>query len=150
MRGVPPASDCGRDGVPALALELPATISGLVRALESLDQCAAERQLDRAAVIRLRIVIEELVTNTIKYGYGGECAQSVRLRLFLGERTELIYEDAAPGFDPLAWHACWKAEARAPDGGIGRQGIPLILGFASEVRYQPLTQGNRLILTMKP
>lgn len=150
MGGIPPASGGGHDSVPALDLELSATISGLVRALELLDQCAAERELDRAVVIRLRIVIEELVTNTIKYGYGRECAQPVRLRLFLGEWTELIYEDAAPAFDPLAWHVCWKAEVPAQDGRVGRQGIPLILGLASEVRYQALSQGNRLILSLKP
>jgi len=108
-----------------------------------LESCTRSK-LPRDTTSRLQIVVEELFSNTIKYGYGGECERPVHLRLRCSPRVELIYQDAAPPFDPTAWLA--TAQPAALEGRVGRQGLPLIFGLAEIVRYERLRGGNRLTL----
>jgi serine/threonine-protein kinase RsbW len=133
----------------ALSLDLTATTPSLIDALASVEQYVVRRNLDGEMAIRLCIVIEELVTNAIKYGYGREGNFPVRLRLHAGPPLELVYEDAAPAFDPLAWYERWLAGGHDPEA-IGQRGIPMILGLADQAGYQALSQGNRLTLTFRP
>ncbi len=78
-------------------LELPATMEGLSAALDAVEQYCA--RMNRDLVSRARIVVEELFSNTIKYGYGGESDHRVRLRLAADPVLTLVYEDDAPPFD---------------------------------------------------
>ena len=89
-------------------------------------------------------MVEELFSNTIKYGYGSECERPVHLRLRCSPPVELIYQDAAPPFDPTAWLE--TAPPAALEGRVGSQGIPLIFGLVESVRYERLPGGNRLTL----
>jgi anti-sigma regulatory factor (Ser/Thr protein kinase) len=100
-----------------LVLDLSATTSGLRECLDRIEQSCTGRNIPRAMVARLRIVVEELYSNTIKHGYGGESQRPVRLLLRSAPRIELVYEDAAPPFDPTAWrppapHSSTAASAR--------------------------------------
>ena len=128
-----------------LELDLSATTSGLRECLDRIEQSCAGRNIPRAMVARLRVVVEELYSNTIKHGYGGESQRPVRLRLCSSPRIELVYEDAAPPFDPTAWRPA-AANSLPAHGGIGQKGIALILGLAASVRYERLPEGNRMTL----
>jgi anti-sigma regulatory factor (Ser/Thr protein kinase) len=130
------------------ALELPATMSGLRACLASIEEACAAWNLDRDTTSRLRVVAEELFSNTIKYGYGGECERPVRLRLRGSPPIELVYEDEAPPFDPTAWLARNPAAASAGDT-VGRKGIALALGLARSARYERLPAGNRITLRVR-
>jgi serine/threonine-protein kinase RsbW len=127
-----------------LVLEVPATRAALRSCQDRILESCTRSKLPRDTASRLQIVVEELFTNTIKYGYGGECERPVHLRLRCSPQVELVYQDAAPRFDPTAWRE--PAPQAAPEQPIGRQGIPLILGLAESVRYQRLRGGNRLTL----
>jgi serine/threonine-protein kinase RsbW len=122
-----------------LMLDLSATTSGLRECLDRIEQSCAARNIPRAMVARLRVVVEELYSNTIKHGYGGESERPVRLLLRSAPRLELVYEDAAPPFDPTAWRPPQQA-------GIGQKGIALVLGLAASARYERLPDGNRVTL----
>jgi anti-sigma regulatory factor (Ser/Thr protein kinase) len=125
-----------------LVLELSATTTGLRSSLDRIRESCTRSNLSRDTISRLQIVVEELFSNTIKYGYGGECERPVRLRLRCSPQIELVYEDLAPPFDPTAWR-----ETTPPgDGADGRQGIALVLGLAESTRYERLPAGNRLTL----
>lgn len=114
--------------------------------MATVEQYARRRNLDGDRVARLKLVIEELVTNAEKYGYAGRDAPGrVRLDLRPGPPLELVYEDAAPPFDPLAWHAAWLAREHDAEA-VGQRGIAMILGLAARAGYQALPQGNRLVL----
>ena len=126
-----------------LVLDLSATTSGLHECLDRIEQSCAGWNLPRAMVARLRIVVEELYSNTIKYGYGAANRGPVRLRLRGKPTIELVYEDEAPPFDPTAWQP--PADA-AQLGGVGQKGIALILGLAASARYERLPDGNRMTL----
>lgn len=56
-----------------------------------------------ADVLRLTVIVEELFTNTVEYGYRGESDAPIHLTLSadIGE-VELLYEDAASQYDPLS------------------------------------------------
>jgi serine/threonine-protein kinase RsbW len=129
-----------------LTLELPARREGLRQALERLERHCADRGVPRALALRLLIVVEELVTNVIKYGYGGECDRPVRLALGAdADGLELAYEDEAPPFDPTAWTGRLPDAEHRP---VGRTGIALVLGMARDARYEPRPGGNRLVLRL--
>src|SRR5271168_887533 len=92
-------------GPAELTLNCPAKINSLHAALDAIEQACNAWKIDIALVSRTRIVVEELFSNTIKYGYGGECEKLVRLRLRPDPHLSLIYEDEAPLFNPLTWKA---------------------------------------------
>ena len=129
-----------------LVLELSATTTGLRSCLDRIRESCTRSKLPRDTISRLQIAVEELFTNTIKYGYGGECERPVRVRLRCSPRIELVYEDLAPPFDPTAWRETTPPGAAPPHGDVGRKGIVLVLGLAASVRYEKLREGNRVTL----
>ncbi len=126
----------------------PATSEGLNAALTAIEQFCTERNLDADLVSRARIIVEELFSNTIKYGYGGECDRPVRLRLTNDNVLRLTLEDEAAKFDPTSWRPARPADVPADHRAEGKLGIPLVLGLATRVQYTPRKQGNRIEITI--
>lgn len=91
-----------------------------------------------AATMKLELVLEELVTNSITHGYGEECDLpiSVALRAH-GKYLTLIYSDQAGTFDLTQMATSTPTEDQ-----IGGLGINLILGIAQHIRYQRTADGN--------
>ncbi len=133
-----------------LQLTLPATEGGLLDGLSTIERYCLSQNIARAAIARLRILIEELFTNTIKYGYRGASDSMVRLGLTLSPSIMLIYEDDAPPFDPTAWDTESVLNADAEERIVGQTGIALILGLAASTRYIPRASGNRLEILLAP
>jgi anti-sigma regulatory factor (Ser/Thr protein kinase) len=129
-----------------LVLELPATTGGLRSGLDSIEEACAAGNIPRDTRSRLVIALEELVSNTIKYGYGEESQRPVRVRLRWRPPIELVYEDEAPPFDPIVWLAESQQGAPPADDVVGRKGVALVLGIARSARYERLPGGNRLTL----
>jgi serine/threonine-protein kinase RsbW len=126
----------------------PATIKGLHAALEAIETFSSAWKLQSGLVSRVRIIVEELFTNTIKYGYGGECDRPVRLHLTIDSIVRLTFEDDAPQFDPT----CWQPDGHSgelhqrPE---GQAGIPLIMSLSSDVQYMARSGGNRLVISIR-
>jgi anti-sigma regulatory factor (Ser/Thr protein kinase) len=126
----------------------PATTHGLHAALEKVESLCFFRRIDPALVSRARIIVEELFTNTIKHGYGGECDHPVRLSLSTDPVLRLTYEDDAVHFDPTQWkpgHHAGLPPDRRPE---GQAGIAMVMGLSSEVRHFANPNGNRLAITI--
>lgn len=102
--------------------------------------------------LRLNLIIEELFTNTVHHGHGGDSDAPIRLQLGVdAESLMLCYEDSAPPFDPV--HHLSQASA-ALDGGVlqrpvGGLGLLLVAHLAQRMDYQALTAGNRLQLALR-
>jgi anti-sigma regulatory factor (Ser/Thr protein kinase) len=129
-----------------IALVLPATTHGLHSCLTSIEEACADWNLPRDTISRLRVVVEELFSNTIKYGYGGESERPVRVRLRGSPPIELVYEDDAPAFDPTAGRDGTPDGALPARDAVGGKGIALALGLTRSARYERLAAGNRLTL----
>jgi len=135
----------------SIKLNLPATREALQEGLTKLEDYCTARNVPREMVVRLLVVVEELFTNTIKYGYRGECDRPVRLVLRAAPQTlELAYEDEAPTFDPTRWNASPVLDAKPDRRPVGRTGIPLVMGMVASARYEPQAPGNRLVLHLAP
>ncbi len=67
------------------------------------EYCLLPLALPAAEVaLRLTFVVEELFTNSVLHGYGGERDAPIWVGLSgAGNMVELRYEDAAPPYDPL-------------------------------------------------
>ena len=114
--------------------------------LDALEEALREGRLPEEAVLDLRIVAEEVLTNFAKYGHDDDKEHWVRLRLTLvpGEVTLRFTDDGRP-FNPLA--------ARLPDpGGEGREGLPgglglqLVRSLVDAAQYARLGAENVLTL----
>jgi serine/threonine-protein kinase RsbW len=129
-------------GSAELKLNCPAKITALRDALDAIEQACNAWKIDKALVSRARIVVEELFSNTIKYGYGGECEWPVRLHLQARPELTLTYEDDAPPFDPLAWKAKQVEILPLEDRPIGQAGIAMVIGLSAHVRYRRCDGAN--------
>lgn len=103
-------------------------------------------------VLRLQLIVEELFTNTVTHGYGGECDAPIALALAADAgRVMLRYEDAAHRYDPLATLAGSRATlaAAVEERPLGRLGVPLVAGLVDDVRYAFEGGRNRLRLVLR-
>lgn len=133
-----------------LKLSFPATMGGLIASLEAVDHAGVTWNLDIDLVSRVRIIVEELFSNTIKYGYGQECERPVRLRLGVHPELTLTYEDEAPPFDPTALEHEDDASIMAEDREEGKAGIAMVLGLCKTAAYVPRPDGNCMVMTFGP
>ena len=127
-------------------VNVPATTRGLQVALEALETFCDGRGIAGDIARRARVVVEELFTNTIKYGYGGECERPVRLSGRVENGLVLVFEDEAPPFDLTVWQ---PPALRPDERPAGQAGIAMILGLSSHVASARLVNGNRVTVTLR-
>ncbi len=112
-----------------------------------LEILGEEWEIGMGDVLNLNLVLEELVTNIIFYGYPDKTEQQIEISLWLEEGLlGMRITDEAIAFNPL--------EAKAPDldqaiedRPIGGLGIHLVKKIMDDVRYERVD--NRNILTLQ-
>ena len=81
----------------------PARFSELEAMRLFLEAFCADAGVARTSCLRLNLVLEELFTNTVRHGHGGDCDAPVWVSLAGRERRVTVtYEDTAPPFNPYA------------------------------------------------
>ncbi len=94
---------------------------------------------DRCLAVQL--VLEELITNIIRHGYGESAGGSIQITLRV-EPGEAVVElrDRAPAFDPVSW--------RAPTdhSGEGKRGLPLVRRLTDRFEYERTAEHENLLL----
>jgi len=127
----------------------------LVQAGAFIEAFCARHGVDRRDALRLTLLTEELFTNTVEHGPGGERRASVRLSLRAGPaRLTLLYADTAPPFDPLAWLAQGVATRAVDDDDladrpVGQLGLLLVAQLAARAHYERRDGWNRLQLDLE-
>lgn len=127
-----------------------ARMSQLGDVLDFVEAFCAAHGLTRTDALRLRLVVEELFTNTVEHGHRGDCDRPVGLALAVGaEAVALHYEDDAPPFDPLRQLAA--ADERCGEhtdetAGNGGRGLRLVAGIAASLDYRHEGGFNRMVL----
>ena len=82
---------------------LPARMSALPDLVAFAKAFCDRHGLTQTPAVRLRLVMEELFTNTVRHGHRGDSDAPVRIALSMIEGYVAIeYEDSAPAYDPLA------------------------------------------------
>jgi len=113
---------------------------------------AATQRLSRDDMARVLIVLEELITNLLKYGYSADTSpRTVEITLSM-EGDQLLIElvdDACP-FDPLAAPApeLDQPTAARPIGGLG---LYIVRSLTEGMRYRRIDNRNvtQLILRLE-
>jgi anti-sigma regulatory factor (Ser/Thr protein kinase) len=126
-----------------IANNLGALCAGNERVREFLGKCAAPTE----AAFLAELVIEELVTNTIKYGYDddGEHVIRVSVRFEAGALTIEVRDDGH-AFNPLE-QANPDFSIPAEERPIGGLGLHLVRQMTDEVRYERQNGENVVVAT---
>ena len=101
--------------------------------------------------LRLTLILEELVTNTVTHGHGGDSDATICIALTAEpEAVAVFYEDAAPRFDPRpqldAAPGCQDLPLDSrPVGGLG---LSIVGRFVTSGRYAHEEGRNRLWLAV--
>lgn len=132
-----------------LDLMLRNALDELPRLAEAVEALAARAGLSSLTVHRLNLVLEEVIGNTLAYGYPDDGEHTLRVRVaVLADGIELEIRDDARAFDPLAQR---PAPYLGPDlnqrrpGGLG---LYLVRRFVREGHYETAGGYNRLIMKM--
>jgi anti-sigma regulatory factor (Ser/Thr protein kinase) len=118
-----------------------------VRAL--LQEFGLRAGLCRDDALRLTLIVEELFTNTVHHGHGGDCDAPVDV--ILGAQAghvELTYQDTAPQYDPLAAARHGDVFSPLELRPVGGLGMLLTLALSSAARYSYVDGRNRVDLTL--
>lgn len=131
-----------------ISVDLKNHLSEMERLRQIVEEFSQKHQLDESTTFALDLVLEEVVTNVIKYGYQDQERQDrihVDLSLMNGELTIVIRDEGRP-FDPTA-HPEPDLELPLATRPIGGLGIHLVRNFMDSVEYK--RQGNENVLTLK-
>ena len=132
--------------------EFAARYASLAASSDFAEAVCARHRLDQSLALKLTLVLEELLTNTIEHGFGAESEAPVRISLRLdGTSLTLLYEDSAPPFDPLAQAASTASSIDDPleERPVGGVGLRLVEGLTRDARYEHVDGRNRLTLTLR-
>ncbi len=121
-------------------------------ALHALEADALRLGLGQRTALTLVLMLEELYTNTLKYGHAGhadagrshagrgDVSIQVSLHALAGDEVELRYEDDATPHDPFSPASNAQANAAAQgdpdDRPIGRLGILLLRRLSRHAAYE--------------
>jgi len=123
---------------------------GALRELRGfIESVCREAAMARNDTLRIALVAEELFTNSVKHGYGGDSAMKVWLMLQpeVGA-CRLVYEDAAPPYDPFADLAEPNLEAPVDARAVGGFGVLLGARFSRSHGYTRAGDRNRISLVL--
>jgi anti-sigma regulatory factor (Ser/Thr protein kinase) len=123
-------------------VSVPATSDGLREAVLALERFCSAEALPPEVAWRLRVALDEVLSNIVRHGNGARVEVSFHREADL---VEIVVADDGAPFDPLAWPAPdvrASLEVRQP-GGLG---IALLKGLIEDIHYERL---DRNVLTMR-
>lgn len=97
---------------------------------------------------RLRLAVDEIVTNIVLHGYRGEPGPVELEGGADGDRVWLSVVDSAPPFDPTT-HDPGPRLAASADGREGGFGLFLVMTGVDEFRYDHIDGHNRNTMVMR-
>ena len=129
-----------------------ARLHSLPSATRFVQDFCARHGVAAADALRLTLVVEELLTNTIVHGHGGGDDAPVHIRLAVDEaRLTLHFEERAPPFDPLRYlaEAAPRLDVSAEQRQVGGLGLPLVAQMAEQFDYLHADGRNQLRLVLR-
>lgn len=111
------------------------------------EEACAAAALEVQVGLRIRLIVEELFTNTVRHGHGRDSDQPVTLTITHrhGE-VALTYEDTAPPYDPFSAPRPPDESAAVEQRPVGGLGLVLIVHMARDIRYAFSQGKNRISL----
>lgn len=136
---------------PSLLIPMAADKPSLEIARLQARQFLENNGVDEHALAGVELVLEESVTNIIRYGYAGlphaERFVEIELQVDLDEVQVLVVDDAKP-FDPLDEGGLLLPDT-LDDAQVGGLGLLMIRNTASRLSYERREGKNRLLMTIQ-
>lgn len=133
-----------------ISRRFPARLCAFADIRSLLEEFSRDARLDPEDGLRIALIVEELFTNTVRHGHGGDCDAPVDVTLE-AEMTQiaLSYRDSAPPYDPLA--AAARADLTSPleTRAVGGLGMLLTVAMSLQAAYSYADGCNRVDLTLR-
>ncbi len=124
----------------------PPRLSALRDVSRMVEAFGEAHRLDESRVYALNLALDELVTNSVSYGFDGVAAPRIEITLWIsGKLLVLKFTDNGRRFDPTE-RAEPDLSAPLEDRPAGGLGLYLVRTFADRVTYQFIDGENRLTL----
>jgi anti-sigma regulatory factor (Ser/Thr protein kinase) len=129
-----------------VVLRLSNHLPELDRLAEAVEAFGERHGFPRKMIYQIRLVLDELLTNVISYGFSDDKQHEIEVEMRLAGSQLLfrIEDDAAP-FDPLQANSP-DLTSTVEDRAIGGLGIHLVRKLMDLVRYERREGKNRLFL----
>lgn len=134
-----------------LVIRIPGDLAEISRLPGLVEDFGARSGIPPGMVAMLNLVLEELVANTVSYGYGEDGNahpdRAIEIRLIRQDNlVTLTVEDDAKPFDPTRL-AAPDTEAALEDREPGGLGIHFVRTVMDTVEYSRVAERNRLTMT---
>jgi len=121
----------------------------LARGLDALEAALRAEHVSESAVLDLRLVAEEVLTNVAKYGHDDDRKPRIRLRLAVrAHAVRLEFADDCRPFDPLSAPTP-DLEPKGGERAVGGLGLHLIRALVDSAEYERVGGRNVLTLTKR-
>jgi anti-sigma regulatory factor (Ser/Thr protein kinase) len=128
----------------AMELSLANRHDEIQRAMDEAEAFLERRGASAKRGYAVRLALEELLTNVVKYAYADGGEHRIGVRLDLGEPARLTIEDDGEPFDPLADAPAPVLDGPVEDRPIGGLGLHMIASMGMKMAYRREDGKNRL------
>ena len=133
---------------PGLEVSIVNDLGEIERLHEIVEQFTNEHELAPKLTFSIVLVLEELLVNTINYGYASDEERRIVLRFWFADGWVTIQvDDDAQAFDPLARDTAPQLGQSVEERQVGGVGIHLVKTMMDDVAY--CREGDRNVLTLK-
>ena len=130
-----------------LSVRLENRIDEIQRVDTAIEEFAEQLSLPFAVVFQIRLVVEELFTNIVNYGYEDTEIHEVLISVeHQADRLELILVDDAKPFNPLTVDPHANEADTLEDIDIGGKGWTLVRAYMDDFEYDYADGKNHLKL----
>ncbi len=114
-----------------------------------MENFGRNHRLKDSVVLRLNLVLEELFTNTMRYGHDHIEGQIVEISLAIQDQgLQVQYRDNGKSFNPLSDAPAPDLTMAPDDRPIGGLGVHLVRSMASASTYKRTNDHNELTITI--
>jgi len=132
---------------PSLHLLAKNDLAEIGRIAAVIDKFCADRGLGDETAHAVNLVLDELLTNTISYGYADAAGHVIDIALTLSrESLTVTIRDDAVAFDPTT-AATPDLDAEIDERPIGGLGIHFVRTIMDKIEYRRVSGYNELTLT---
>ncbi|GAB6043685.1 ATP-binding protein [Endothiovibrio diazotrophicus] len=124
-------------------------LAEIARLAEEVERFGEEAGLSMKTVFRINLVMDELLTNAISYGYPDDAEHEIRIKIHLenGKVAVDIIDDGAP-FNPVDEAPPPDLDSEVDDRPIGGLGLHLVRKMVEHVGYARDDVRNHLTLVL--
>ena len=135
---------------PPLRLILKNDLSELARIAEEIESHGNTRGWPARWAMNLNLSLDELITNTVSYGYRDTGEHEIRVTLTERDGTLVtVLEDDGVAFNPFTDAPAPELEAGVEERPIGGLGVYFVKTLMDEVAYERVDDRNRITLIQR-